>query len=186
MKKLLVFMLILALMLAGCGTNGAETEELQARIADLQIRIMELEDENEALRQQLENFKTAQLEANPTAELVIWEWSMEENMLTVNGAFARVMNLPMEGDAPVTPESCAVVITHNDEEIFRETWELFPGEADNSLERQLEFFGTELPAMEDGDILDVYLEVIMPDGTVVTSWGAAWDYAQGKLSMNVG
>lgn len=188
MKRVLfILILTLVLVLTGCGN----TDALEAQVADLQQQIARLEAENEALRAQLE--ATAPIEEAPQeeapatyAELSIFDWSQEDNILAITGAYARVINLPTVGGQPEMPENCTLVITLNDGEIYTQVLELLPGEADNSLERQIDAFQAEIPELAEGDIVEAYLEVTLAEGSLLTGWGCGWDYEEGALVMTAG
>ncbi len=61
--KILAVMLVLAMMLAGCGQSADSSE-----LADLQARIAELEEENNDLRQRLSQYETVETESQDSTE----------------------------------------------------------------------------------------------------------------------
>ena len=182
-RSLFVFFLILALLLTGCGDAG-EIEALEGELAGLHQRLDELEAENAALRAQLEEALAGSGDVD--ASLAILDWEQAENELLIHGAFAQVLNLPRVNGLVELPEMIRVVAAHNGLEIFQEIWELEPGEGDTVLEREIEFFRVRLPELSEGDVLEMYLEVTMPSGQIVTGWGASWDYFGDSLSMTAG
>lgn len=178
-----VWVLILALALTACGAN-AEVEALEEELAGLHQRLDELEAENAALRAQLEEAVGQRVQVQ--AYLDVLEWEHAEGMLLINAAYARVMNLPAVNGLVELPEAICMVMAHNGTMMFSELCGLEAGEGENALEGEIEAFGTELPELAEGDVLEVYLEVTMPTGEVITAWGPSWDYCQGELIMTAG
>lgn len=198
MKKkllsILALIIVVSAVFAGCDSGlEARVDSLDGQLAQLQARVDTLEAENAALKAQLESAAIPETEApvsetdrEPSAELTILDWNFEEDMLIVNGVFARVMNLAKAGEAVPEVESSTVALYRNGTQIYYENFELLPGEASDSYERDLEFFGYELSDLSEGDQLELLLEVTLSDGTSLTAWGGSWDYVNGQLLLTVG
>lgn len=181
-RKLLLMILAALILLAGCDSG------LEERVAALEGQVAALEARVDAL--EAENAPPAAPESagdsDPIAELNLYDWSFEGDTLTVNGAFARVMQLAnSDGTISQIGES-RVVLYRNGTELYHETFQLLPGEASDSYELELEFFGFHLPDLAEGDALELQLEITLSDGRSLTAWGGSWDYADGSLLMIAG
>ena len=182
-RYLFVWILVLALLLGGCG-NAGEIEALEGELAGLHQRLDELEAENATLRAQLEEALAGS--GDVEVNLAILDWEHADNELLIHGAFAQILNLPRVNGLVELPEMTRVVITHNGYEVSGHIRSLDAGEGDNALEGELEHLDIPLPELAEGDVLEVYLEVTMPNGDIIIGWGASWDYYEGRLSMTAG
>lgn len=182
--------LLILLMLSGCNSElETKISHLDEQLTLLQDRVSALETENALLRLQLENVNTAvpKVPAEPedripTAELYFSDWSAEEGLLTIDGAFARVMALG--ADARIA--DCMLILYHNGEEVEAIPLTLLPGEATDSFELELDSLSYDLPELKDGDTLELELSVSITTGTNLTAQGGGWDYADNQLIMIAG
>ena len=182
--------LLILLMLSGCNSElETKISHLDEQLTLLQDRVSALETENALLRLQLENVNTAvpKVPAEPedripTAELYFSDWSAEEGLLTIDGAFARVMALG--ADARIA--DCMLILYHNGEEVEAIPLTLLPGEATDSFELELDPLSYDLPELKDGDTLELELSVSITTGTNLTALGGSWDYADNQLIMIAG
>lgn len=203
MKKTITLMLAAVMLLAafaGCARQEnvdvshleREIARLDEELAALRGSVEALQTENTLLRLQLEELDMPELEQpheesdyNPIAELNIYDWSVEDGSLTIRG-FARVMALA-KGDGTIGQvENCTLELRRNEVGWETRALQLLPGEASDSLELELEGEAFSLETLEDGDSLELRLELILTDGTVLTAVGGGWDYADGQLMMIAG
>jgi hypothetical protein len=188
MKKTVVFVLILTVLLCGCNSNlEPRVAGLEEQLNLLQDRVSALEAENALLKQLLEtsgeeNVAPQVPELEPAAELALYDWTVVEDLLTLEGAFARVMSLG-EGTAV---DSCSLIFMKNGEALEASALTLLPGEAVDSFELEMGPLAYHLPELSDGDVLELRLEVLLTDGSLLTAWGGSWDYLDGALVMIAG
>ncbi len=182
--------LLILLMLSGCNSElETKISHLDEQLTLLQDRVDALETENALLRLQLEKVNTAAPEVPaepedriPTAELYFSDWAAEEGLLTIDGAFARVMALG--ADARIA--DCMLILYHNGEEAEAISLTLLPGEATDSFELELDPISFDLPELMDGDTLELVLSVSLTTGMNLTAQGGSWDYADNQLIMIAG
>ena len=188
MKKIFAVLLALSMiLLTGCGSEvEGKLAHLEEQVNLLQDRVAALEAENELLKQQLDtsagDVPGKFSEADPTAELILFDWTLPEDLLALDGAFARVKSLG-EG---VTVESCSLILFKNGEALEASSLTLLPGEAVDSYELEMGPLAYHLPELSEGDILELGLEVLLSDGQVLTAWGGSWDFLDGVLVMIAG
>jgi len=186
-KTIAIFLIVMLFVLTGCDSD------LEPRIAGveeqlnlLQERVAALEAENALLKQQLgtpAGEVPAQVpEQAPTAELVLYDWTVEGERLALDGAFARVMSLG-EG---VAVDSCSLILMRNGEALEASALTLLPGEAVDSYELEMGPLAYHLPTLSEGDVLELQLEAMLTDGRLLTAWGGSWDYLDGQLVMIAG
>ncbi len=188
MKKTAALLLALVmLLLTGCNSDlESRIGGLEEQLALLQSRVETLEKENALLRQQLNTtageMAAPEAEYAPEAELILYDWTVREDLLELEGAFARVMHLG-EGTGI---GSCSLILLKNGEGLEASSLTLLPGEAVDSYELELGPLAYHLPEFSEGDILELELEVLLSDGRVLTAWGGSWDYLDGRLVMIAG
>lgn len=149
-------------------------------------RLFELNRENEELHAQLEAL-AARLEAlesgtvTPVCNLLVDSWVEEEGALTLTGAYIEVQ-LP----ADATIETAQLVLLHNGRETSRIDISLESTEAAGLYRRSLTDTWFVLPEMADDDSLDLYLEVALSNGALMTATGISWYRNDGTLHSVVG
>ncbi|EEG76969.1 bZIP transcription factor [Dethiobacter alkaliphilus] len=142
-----IALLVLLLALSGCGTNGEDTSELQARISELEADNEALRLENEELQNTVASLE-AQLGTEPngdTYELEInrfphsgWEQYFPEYDTTTLEGYSTAEVRELLGEPPFLIRSIAVV-----EEASREIW-IFMAYEDDPTGLYLFFKGDEL------------------------------------------
>ncbi len=170
-KTILIAILLLSLVLAGCGSEpDPRIETLEAQLAQLQSRVEVLE----AQAAGNSDYTGAQT-YEPMAELMLYNWSFEAGVLTISDAFARVMNVP-EGIA-----GAKLVLYHNGAATEQKALDMLPGEGSGSYEMEIGALSLHLPTLTEGDQLGLVLEVTLSSGTILTAEDCAWDYTDGQL-----
>ena len=188
MKKTVALALILTmLLLSGCNSDmGSRVAGLEEQLTLLQDRVAALEAENTLLKQQLEasggEIAPQVPDMDPTAELALYDWAVVEDLLTLEGAFVRVMSLG-EG---VAVDSCSLIFMKNGVALEASALTLLPGEAMDSFELEMGPLAYRLPELSEGDVLELTLEALLTDGSLVTALGGSWDFLDGALVMIAG
>jgi len=187
-----VIALVLALVsLTLCGMTISAAWDMadryDAQLAWMDERYASLESRLDALEAQPET--PIPVEPVPTeapeeqiayCNLIIGDWTFEEGKLTVSTAFAQAL---AENTAL---ESAAILLTVNGEAIATLPIEMAPGEATDSYELDLSELAFDVPALTDGDSVEMLLEITLSDGRVLTSCGGNWEYLENNLQMIAG
>lgn len=107
--------------------------------------------------------------------LMVNGWEEGEDTLILTDAHAQV-NLPKLSTGGSEPEirSTAIVMRLGTEEVSRKEITLVPGEGENSYELTLQNIAFALPAMEEDDQVELWLEVILSDGQELVSATSGW------------
>jgi len=117
---------------------------------------------------------------------MVTDWTADGQELTLENAHVQV-NLPQlsaDGDAKI--RSAALVMRLGTEEVLRKELKLAQGEGEGSFEVDLQKYDLTLPAMEEGDQVDLWVEVILSDGQELLSAPSGWYLDGGKLSLIAG
>ena len=194
MKKniLSVIALVLALVsLVLCGmtisTAWDMADRYDAKLAWMDERYASLESRLDALEAQ--SNAPIYTEAAPSeapeeraayCNLIIGDWIFEEGRLTVSTAFAQAL---AENTAL---ERAFIVLTVNGDALHMLSIEMAPGEATDSYELDLSELLFDVPALADGDAVELLLEITLSDGRILTSCGGNWEYLENNLQMIAG
>lgn len=121
------------------------------------------------------------------ANLIVDEWDNENNSLHVGAGYIQVQTPRLSSDGTeVTPAKTELVFHLNGETLERKSLDLPAGEAAGSYELALEDISFAMPEMEDDYQLDLWLEVTLSNGRVVSVCGGSWYYNSGELLLVVG
>lgn len=119
--------------------------------------------------------------------LVITDWNMEDNSLTITGCYAQVQ-LPTIAPSglDLAVQEAALVLRCSGAEVSRQAVVLGDGEAAGSYETDGTLPALTLPELTDGDVLELQLEVTLNDGRQLFAWGGSWLYTGSVLEMAAG
>lgn len=112
---------------------------------------------------------------NSSCTLMVNGWEADEDTLTLTDAHAQV-NLPKlsTGGSEPAIKSAAIVMRLGTEEVSRKEITMVPGEGEGSYELTLQNIAFALPAMEENDQVELWLEVILSDGQELVSVTSGW------------
>lgn len=121
-----------------------------------------------------------------TCMLNVFEWQIEGGTLSLNAGSAEVQlpRLTATGEA-ASCTGAALVLQFNGQEVERSSLTL-PQETGDSLIMDIGGVTFAIPELEEGGQLDLWLEVVLSDGQVLTHSGSSWYYADGELIQAVG
>lgn len=122
---------------------------------------------------------------NVYCNMFIEDWAQEGTQLTLTTGYAQVQ-LPRISNHTVDYKSSELVLKQGETELQRVPVEMPKGEAEGSYEIILENVSFEMPELQDGQQLDLWLEVKLTDGQALTYNGCSWFLADGNLSLAVG
>jgi len=119
--------------------------------------------------------------------LVMEDFRYEEDTLTALGCYAQ-LQLPLLSSAAQAPEysRAQLVLCRNGEALSSQTVVLTPGEGSGCFETTVDSMEFAVPALEEGDLLELQLEAVLSDGTTVAASGAGWFRENGELILAVG
>lgn len=121
------------------------------------------------------------------ANMIVEDWEASATSLKVNSGYiqAQMPRLTFNNEA-VSVSKAALVLKLNGEEVDREDVTLSAGEGEGSFESTLSSQSFTMPAMEEDYQLDLWLEVTLSTGNVVSVSGGSWYYSDGALQLAVG
>ena len=122
---------------------------------------------------------------NAYCNLFVEDWSQSEGTLTLTTGYAQVQ-LPRIGGRTIDYQSSDLVLRLGDGELQRVSIDMPKGEAEGSYEVILENVEFSMPAIEDEQQLDLWLEVTLDNGESLTYNGCSWFFANGELTLAVG
>lgn len=121
------------------------------------------------------------------ANLVIEDWTAADSALTVNSGYVQAQMPTLTFNDTVSHVSKAELVMHlNGEELSRQELALAEGENAGSYEAAVNAVSFGMPAMEDDYQLDLWLEITLNNGSVVSAAGGSWYSNNGDLQMVVG
>ncbi len=115
-------------------------------------------------------------------------WVAEGDKLTISLAYlqAQLPRLTVSGEMPAITNA-RVLLVYNGADFSDLTVTLEPGEGAGAYELTLSGGDLNWPAeLNDGDNLDLYFEVDLSDGGVLSTMGGSWFYGDGGLDLVVG
>ena len=123
----------------------------------------------------------------PYANLIVEDWEANATSMKIKTGYiqAQMPRLTYE-DASFTIEKSALVLKMNGEEVDREEIALTAGEGEGSYETAVTSRDFTMPAMEEDYQLDLWLEVTLNSGSVITVSGGSWYSTDGALQLAVG
>lgn len=186
MRKTALFMAIILLLGLFCGCSGDSADKLaylEEQVGLLQDRVTALEAENDLLMQMVQQSvpEVGGPEVLPTVDMTLYDWAWDGRLLTVSGAFVRVMSL---GTNTVT--SCQLRLYRNDALVDYIPLSLLPGEADDSLELEVEPVFFDLTGIESEDVVTLDLEIMLDSGEFLCIPAGSWEYQDSELMMVAG
>lgn len=119
--------------------------------------------------------------------LTIGDWSSEKNHLVLSSCHlqAQLPQITMNGKSAWC-QVTKLILRHNGEPLRTHWVTLSPGEASGYYELDIQNLSFLLPRLEEGDSLELWLEVTLSDDQLLTSIGGSWDYLEGQLQLTAG
>ena len=121
------------------------------------------------------------------ANMIVEDWEATANALKVNSGYIQAQMPRLTHDnKSATVSKAALVLKLNGEEVDRKDVTLEAGEGEGSFEATLDKQSFTMPAMEEDYQLDLWLEVTLSTGNVVSASGGSWYHSDGALQLAVG
>ena len=119
--------------------------------------------------------------------LVVTDWLENAgNSLVLTDAYAQVQLPQISSDGTVEIVSAEIVLRCNGTESIRIPIKLSPSEVAGSFDLTITDLQFPIPELNEGDALDLSLEVILSDGRRMSAFGITWRLENGKLTSTVG
>ena len=122
---------------------------------------------------------------NAYCNMFVEDWSQDGRQLVLTTAYVQVQ-LPRIGGRSVEYKSSDLVLRMGDEELQRVALTIPKGETEGSFEQMLSDIRLNMPEIKDDQQLDLWLEVSLTDGQVLTYNGCSWYLSGGELVLAVG
>lgn len=121
------------------------------------------------------------------ANLMIEDWAATASTLTINSGYIQCQMPRLSTDSKSLQITTSdLVLKLNDVEVSRQSITLPAGEGEGSFEMALSELSFSLPTIEDEHQLDLWLEIILDNGNVLTVSGGSWYGTDTGLQMVVG
>ena len=169
-------------------------------LSDVNARLDALTTENLRLQEQLSNqgapttqpqdpYEWEEPVVGAVSQLMVSGWEAENGRLVLTEGHAMV-SLPVNGLNGQTPgiQSSRLVMRMDQQlqECGSASLNLVSQEDPFVFESSLNGVSMELPQLEDGQMVDVWLEVVLSDGQTLVSLPASWYMVEGILELVVG
>ena len=169
-------------------------------LSDVNARLDALTTENLRLQEQLSNqgapttqpqdpYEWEEPVVGAVSQLRVSGWEAENGRLVLTEGHAMV-SLPVNGLNGQTPgiQSSRLVMRMDQQlqECGSASLNLVSQEDPFVFESSLNGVSMELPQLEDGQMVDVWLEVVLSDGQTLVSLPASWYMVEGILELVVG
>ena len=125
---------------------------------------------------------------NAYGNMMLDSWVADGGKLTISLAYlqAQLPRLTVYGEMP-TINNARLLLVYNGEDYSDLAVTLEPGEGPGAYELTLSGGDLNWPAeLAEDDNLDLYLEVELSDGIVLSTMGGSWYYGDGGLDLVVG
>ena len=121
------------------------------------------------------------------ANLVVENWEATGSSLNIKNGFVQAQMPALTFNDMTTSVTAANLVLHlNGEEVSRQEVALSAGEGSGSFEASLSNIAFTMPTMEDDYQLDLWLEVTLNTGNVISVSGGSWYNNNGELQLVVG
>lgn len=118
--------------------------------------------------------------------LTIAQWEVADGKLYVNEGSAQIQLPVMVADnQPVSCSGISLVLLLDGQELNRKSV-MVPQSDDSNLTIPLSATSFDIPEVTEGSQLDLWLEVVLSDGQVLTHSGSSWFCFEGELVQAVG
>lgn len=118
--------------------------------------------------------------------LVVGSWHVQDNTLTLDTCFAHVQTPQLSTGDPLTCEEALLVIKNGDIILDDIPIQLELGEGKNSYESEVSGITFALPALAEGEQIDLWLEATLSNGQILTTCAASWYAMPSGFSMAAG
>ena len=119
--------------------------------------------------------------------LVVNNWSENSGeSLTLTDAYAQVQLPRISAQGTVEIDTAEIVLRLNGAESARIPIRLAPSEVEGSQELSITDLEIPMPELQEGDALELFLEVILTDGRHLNAFGISWHMEEDSLSSAVG
>ena len=119
--------------------------------------------------------------------MMVEESNAEGDKLTLVSGYAQVQ-LPRIGQTsdPVAISNAQLILETDGKEIARCDVNMVPGETPDRYAAEIAGISFTAPVLEEGQQMDIRLEVTLNDGQTLKASGGSWFSANGKLNLVVG
>lgn len=118
--------------------------------------------------------------------LSVSDWTEAPDSLTLTDAYAQVQLPRISAGGDVQISTAKLVLRRNDSVIVEVPLNLNPSEVSGSFELAISDVVLPLSGMENGDTLELSLEVTLTDGRNLKAFGISWFLENGTFSSAVG
>ncbi len=118
--------------------------------------------------------------------MTVDSWLDANNTITLTAAYIQVQLPRISASGTPALDKAQLILTRNNEELSRQDITLNPGTGDGSFELALTDLSFDLPELGDEDYLDLWLEVTLADGSVLSCAGGSWYNSPDGLFLVVG
>lgn len=119
--------------------------------------------------------------------MVVEDWEVSGNVLNIKSGYVQVqMPRLTYNNASFNVSSAALVLKLNDQEVDRKSVALTAGEGIGSFEATISGQTFTMPHVEEDCQLDLWLEVVLSTGKIISVSGGSWYSSDGQLQLAVG
>ena len=118
--------------------------------------------------------------------MMVDSWLDDGSAVTLTSAYIQVQLPRLSTAGMLTAEKAQLVLYCNSREVSRTDITLQPGEAAGSYQLELSDQTIPLPEMAEDDYLDLWLEITLSDGRMLSTAGASWYNGPDGLFLVVG
>lgn len=118
--------------------------------------------------------------------IIVEDWEGTEEKLTLTSGYIQVQLPRISAGGSVDMDKAELVFQLNAEELQRKPLDLPAGEGEGSYEVAFQDISFDMPEMENDYQLDLWLEVTLTDGQVISTPGGSWYFNGSELLMVVG
>lgn len=119
--------------------------------------------------------------------VLIGDWSVTDSHLNIASCYIQAQLPQLTVDGRASRIKVAKLMLESGGEALHTHWiTLNPGEASSSYVLELENLSFRLPQLENGQLLELRLDVTLSDGQRLSASGGSWEYADGELYLAAG
>ena len=114
------------------------------------------------------------------------DWIIVDNQLTLDSCHIHIQTPVLSATEPPATQEARVILKHRGDALNVISIVLEPGEGPASYEGSLMDLTMDLPALEEGESVDLWLEAVLEDGQLVSTCGGTWTVVSEGWEMSAG
>ena len=118
--------------------------------------------------------------------MVPGDWIIIDSQLTLDTCHIQIQTPVLSAAEPPATQEARLILKHRGDPLNVISIVLEPGEGPASYEGSLMDLTMDLPALEEGECVDLWLEAVLEDGQLISTCGGTWTVVSEGWEMSAG